>query len=544
MNRVHGGHGPPRRRSSASRGAVESLERRTLLSSQAAATPASVSGVVYQDADFNGAYDAGGPDFGLDDILVYLDDNDNGQFDSGVVERHVPSSQVPAPIPDLGMVESRIVVTDLPGLVWDVDVTLSIQHSFTYDLEVKLISPSGRVVTLFDGIGGDFMNSNDFTNTTLDDEASVLVEDGEPPYSGRYVPMEPLVNMDGETANGTWTLRIIDWEDLDEGALLDWHLSFNTGTGERSAMTDFDGSYMLDGLSAGTHRLRQVLTEGYRQTEPAADAAHVVTVTEGQQVTGRHFGAAIGNPPPAVVSRSVFYNHSDFDGNGMAVSQADDNAIATDKQALLPGQPATAANITSYSRGINGVFIDLANLPAGDELSAADFEFRVGIFADPWNWPAPAVSASVNVRPGGGAGGSTRVTITWPDGTIVGVWLQVTVRDTPTTGLGNPDVFYFGNLPGETDGDGTVTFADAMSVRAALNRRGRPLTDRNDFTRDRRVDASDFAVVRRWMGRGLHLFSPVSAAPQPDPSGVAPVPSRRTAYRPSRVWDEPAPAVL
>ena len=73
----------------------------------------------------------------------------------------------------------------------------------------------------------------------------------------------------------------------------------------------------------------------------------------------------------SVVGRYVVYNNSAWDGNGDAVSTADNNAIATDKQALLPTQTATFANYTSYSRGINEIMIDIANLvvtPDADEL--------------------------------------------------------------------------------------------------------------------------------------------------------------------------------
>jgi len=63
----------------------------------------------------------------------------------------------------------------------------------------------------------------------------------------------------------------------------------------------------------------------------------------------------------SVVGRDVFYNNSFYDGNNPAINAADDEAIATNKQALLPGQTATFANYTSYSKGINGVMVDVAN---------------------------------------------------------------------------------------------------------------------------------------------------------------------------------------
>src|SRR5207253_10192587 len=94
----------------------------------------------------------------------------------------------------------------------------------------------------------------------------------------------------------------------------------------------------------------------------------------------------------AVTARQVFYNNSKFDGNNPAANAADDLAIAIDKQALAPGVLATKANYTSYSRGLNGVMIDIER-PA-DTLSLADFSFRVGNNNTPGTWNAPAVAPS------------------------------------------------------------------------------------------------------------------------------------------------------
>src|SRR5256885_305653 len=65
----------------------------------------------------------------------------------------------------------------------------------------------------------------------------------------------------------------------------------------------------------------------------------------------------------SVVGRYVFYNHSAFDGNDIAANASDEGAIAVDKNALLPGETAGFVNYTSYSRGINGVAVDVAGGP-------------------------------------------------------------------------------------------------------------------------------------------------------------------------------------
>jgi hypothetical protein len=76
--------------------------------------------------------------------------------------------------------------------------------------------------------------------------------------------------------------------------------------------------------------------------------------------------------------RYVLYNTSAFDGGNAAANSDDDGAIAPDKAAILPGdESATFANYTSYSRGINGIMMDIPNLPAGTP-TASDFIFKVG----------------------------------------------------------------------------------------------------------------------------------------------------------------------
>jgi len=201
-----------------------------------------------------------------------------------------------------------------------------------------------------------------------------------------------------------------------------------------------------------------------------------------------------------VVGRYVFYNNSAFDGNDPAANAADDDAIAPDKTALMPGGTATFANYTSYSRGINGIILDIANLAGTPTVS--DFEFRVGNDWDPDNWPLAPAPSSITVRAGAGVGGSDRVTLIWPDNAMQKTWLRVTVKATANTGLSSPDVFYFGNAIGETgnsSSDAEVTAWDIINVRndphtLAVN--PAEITNVCDFNRDRKVGPTDEVLVR------------------------------------------------
>jgi len=73
-----------------------------------------------------------------------------------------------------------------------------------------------------------------------------------------------------------------------------------------------------------------------------------------------------------------------------------------------------------------------------------------------------------------GAGGSDRVTLTWPAGRIKDTWLQVTLRANDRTGLGAADTFYIGNLAADAGdvvagpGDAVVNSLDLGIIRRHL----------------------------------------------------------------------------
>jgi beta-glucanase (GH16 family) len=235
-------------------------------------------------------------------------------------------------------------------------------------------------------------------------------------------------------------------------------------------------------------------------------------------------------PLATVVDRHVFYNNGIYDGQRAAAEAADDDAIAPDKTALLPGERMSLANYTSYSRGLNGIMVDVAGLPAGATITAEDLDFRVGNSADPADWDAAPAPSSVTVRdisgpdaPDGQA--VSRISVTWSSRAINNTWLQVTVAANADTGLGKPDVFYFGNLMGETGGASTsgaiVTPADVALVRQNLSRPA-AIGGTLDFDRDGRVGRSDVWVVRSNVGKALFSGTAfpagASATPDSDPT--------------------------
>jgi hypothetical protein len=208
-------------------------------------------------------------------------------------------------------------------------------------------------------------------------------------------------------------------------------------------------------------------------------------------------------PHATVIGRWVFYNNSAWDGNNPAANTNDDNAIATDKTALLPGGTATFANYTSYSRGLNGIMVDIANLP--DTPTASDFVFKTGNDNNPAGWSNVPAPVSITVRASAGTRGSDRVTLIWNDNNLNGVadaneavagqWLEVTIKATTNTGLPSADRFYFGNAPGESGNSATDAEVSILDAFAVVNhvQLAPPVAIDNqwDFDRNRLVSIVD-----------------------------------------------------
>ena len=292
--------------------------------------------------------------------------------------------------------------------------------------------------------------------------------------------------------------------------------------------------WYTDGTSAGTAMAADIYP-GPTSSEPRS-----MTVV-GDTVYFTALDPAIGwelwrgTAPAAVAGRHVFYNDSALDGRDGGAGASDDAAVAVEKQALRPGEAPGAANVTGYTRGINGMMIDLAGLPQGVTLMADDFEFRARRGGAP-GWAAGPAPREVAVRHGAGASGADRVTLVWDDPSAAGSahravadgWLEVTVKANGRTGLSSPDTFRFGNLRGDTGGAGwgRVDAADYVRTRAAIGSRAAP-SGAFDHNRDGRVNVLDLVAVRRAL---FNTLVPVEEAGAAATSAAARLPLRRAAY--------------
>jgi len=198
------------------------------------------------------------------------------------------------------------------------------------------------------------------------------------------------------------------------------------------------------------------------------------------------------------------------------------NAIDPTKSALrIPGTTATTENYTNYTRGLNRIIVDVADMTA-TTLDESDFEFHVGNTADFSEWTTLSPSSiDVSVLDAS----TKRITIDWNDGAIVNQWLRVTVKANENTGLPLPDVFYFGNQVGDVDGSTssaglvTVNAFDTLDVRFNQSPTANSVGIGHIYDVDRSgavnaFDALDVRFNQRPTGGLWMMTVPVDAPPQ------------------------------
>jgi len=203
-------------------------------------------------------------------------------------------------------------------------------------------------------------------------------------------------------------------------------------------------------------------------------------------------------PSGPVSGRHVFYNNSSLDGQDPTAGAADDNAIATEKWVLLPGQTISPGKVFAGAQGINGLMIDIVGVGDAVNIGPNDFVVRTGTGEDPSGWDVLEFVDTdrvplVSVRESDGVGGSDRVTLTWPDGTLTNTYVQVTVLANGRTGLAEPDVFYAASQVGDATGDLRVDAADLARVLA--NWGTGTLPEQGNFDLTGTTGAADLATL-------------------------------------------------
>ncbi|HSU53204.1 MAG TPA: lysyl oxidase family protein, partial [Candidatus Dormibacteraeota bacterium] len=141
---------------------------------------------------------------------------------------------------------SSINVTGMTGAVSKVTVQLNaLSHTYPDDIDILLVGPAGQKVVIMSDAGGALAINN--VTLTVDDAAAASLPDSSQIVSGTFKPTDyvpgdafsspapsgpvsaQLAAFNGTSANGTWSLYIVDDEPNDQGSLAGgWSLSITT----------------------------------------------------------------------------------------------------------------------------------------------------------------------------------------------------------------------------------------------------------------------------------------------------------------------------
>jgi hypothetical protein len=229
----------------------------------AQASPGSISGRAYYDANFSGTYDAGEPL--TRNVNVFLDADNDGHFDN--VEWFTSTAA-----------DGTYRFDDLLPGTYTVRQVVFTDYVQTEPAGSDALGhDAGHVVTLASG------------QSVGDANFGILPESRVGRIAG-FVFDDANANGARDTGENALVRGRVVYLDANNNATLD--------AGERSFTTQVDG-YWFNALTPGTYTVRAVVPAGLQQTFPAGGAAQVLAVTAGQTARG-DFGLAPAPQPVTV----------------------------------------------------------------------------------------------------------------------------------------------------------------------------------------------------------------------------------------------------
>ena len=129
-----------------------------------------------------------------------------------------------------------------------IEICLNIEHSYSGDLDIRIISPNGQDCDLFlqagggtywgganddgtttPGVGADYCFS--MSATTLLQNAGTVIAGSNPPgpswIPGTYLPVESFASLLGSPLNGDWCIEVVDNLAIDNGYIFSWGMEFD-----------------------------------------------------------------------------------------------------------------------------------------------------------------------------------------------------------------------------------------------------------------------------------------------------------------------------
>ncbi len=173
---------------------------------------------------------------------------------------------------DFGFGNTAVSTLDIPSTfpdnfsIADVDFYVDIRHGLAREVEVRLISPSGTSITVFENVPRNTDAASDFVDTRFNDEAILDILDPTPgviaaPFVDPlgYIPQQALSTFDGQLSSGTWRIIVQDTvqnritvDDVEvNGTLENWWL-------ELTRVPSRSGEFMINESTIGNQSYSSV----------------------------------------------------------------------------------------------------------------------------------------------------------------------------------------------------------------------------------------------------------------------------------------------
>ena len=250
------------------------------------------------------------------------------------------------PVPD-----EYISTIDVPyeGILEDINVTEFFGTHFNVgQLSVKLVSPQGTEVVLFDEI----CEGNQDFDLSFDDASPNNILPCPPTDGGVYQPEEPLSALIGEQTQGTWTLVITDDVSGGGGQLEGWALALCVGNAGTFDLTSSSGEIEL---CQGEETSIEVVAEEVFFFEDAID------LTEINAPSGVTVSFNPASILPGQTSTATFATSSDAEVGSFSPGILGTSGAVTDQLDIISGinlsdpqepvliSPANGAEATGFA---------------------------------------------------------------------------------------------------------------------------------------------------------------------------------------------------
>lgn len=241
------------------------------------------------------------------------------------------------------------------------------------DLNLYLVCPDGtKIVLVPSGITTSPDPLTGYTNTCFTPVSTNDIAAGTPPYTGDFMPNEPLDNLAGCAANGVWQIEVAPSQNLlfGQGFFTGWSISFNDPEISYTAELSWEPTA---GLS-DSNSLQPIVcpAQDITYTLTASDTAGCLTASDAVNITvdttDLNITATLTNPNCGSSDGAI--NLTVSGGSGSYTYNWSNGAATQDLSSVAAGVYSVTVNDPAHCQEDTVFNLSSANGPAINSISA------------------------------------------------------------------------------------------------------------------------------------------------------------------------------